>query len=69
MLIANGRHQPKFRNDTEHMRGNIGTARVVAEVFRELFFVAIWSGESRINCDPRHSPDRILRIILRTKGH
>ena len=68
MLITDRRHQAKFRNDAQHMRSNIGTARVVAEIFREFFFVALWSGEFRINRDPRHSPDRILNIIPREKG-
>jgi len=68
VLIANGRHQAKFRDDAEHMRRNIGTARVVAEIFREFFFVALWRGKARLNRDPRHNADRDIEYYLPNRG-
>jgi hypothetical protein len=31
---------------------------MIAEIFREVFFVAVWSGEARVNRYPRHGETR-----------
>ena len=51
------------------MRRNIGTAWIVAEIFREFFFVAVRSGKACLDRNPGHGdPDWMLNIIFRTKG-
>ena len=54
VLVANHGHEAKLRNATEHAGSNIGTARVVANIFRENFFAAVWSRDARLNRYPRN---------------
>ena len=54
MLVANHGHEAKLHNAAEHASSNIGTARVVANVFRENFFAAVWSRDARLNHYPRN---------------
>ena len=69
MLIADRCANAKCHNDAEHMRRNIGTARVVAEVFRELFLAAIWSRKPRLNRYPRRgNPLNELNYYVLDRG-
>jgi hypothetical protein len=54
VLVANHGHEAKLHNAAEHASSNIGTARVVANVFRENFFAAVWSRDARLNRYPRN---------------
>jgi len=60
MLVANHGHKAKLRNATQHVSGNIGAAGVVANVFCENFFTAVWSRDARLNRYPgnRGTPPR-----------
>jgi hypothetical protein len=49
VLIANGSDKVEFRHASEHLACNIRTARVVAEVFGEQFFVPVRSREARLD--------------------
>jgi hypothetical protein len=47
------------------MGGNVRTARVVAEIFHEFFFLAVWIEKACLNRDPRHGEFcQILYIIF-----
>jgi hypothetical protein len=54
VIIADGCAKAELHNNAEHMLCDIGTARIVAEIFREFFFVAFWSRKARLNRYPRH---------------
>jgi len=49
VLVANHGHETKLHNAAQHASSNVGTARVVANVFRENFFAAVWSRHTRLN--------------------
>ena len=49
MLVTNHGHEAKLHNATEHASSNIGTARVVAKVFGQNFFAAVWSRNARLD--------------------
>jgi hypothetical protein len=49
VLFANHVHEAKLHNATKHTSGDIGTAGIVANVFRENFFAAFWSSDARFN--------------------
>ena len=67
VLVANHGHDAKLHNATERVSGNIGTARVVANVFREDFFATVWSRDARLNRYSRNGvPPR--RIPLLSSG-
>ena len=53
VLLANRGHSAEFHNDSERMGSNIGTAGVVADVFRKLFFTAFRTDDA--------CPNRYLR--------
>jgi hypothetical protein len=54
VLVANHGHLAKLHNATEHVSGNIGAVGVVANVFCQNFFAAVWSRDARLNCYPRN---------------
>lgn len=54
MLIANRCKQAELRDAPEHMRSNVGTTGVVAEIFPKFLFAAVWSSEAGLNRDPGH---------------
>ena len=60
VLITNYGHSAEFHHDSEHMGSNIGTAGVIAEVFRKPFLVAVRTRESR--------PYRDLRPGAKSRG-
>jgi hypothetical protein len=69
VIIADRREKAELDNNAEHMGRDIGAAGVVAEIFREFFFVAVWSREARFNRHPRHGETRPdTTIIVRTEG-
>ena len=49
VLIANHGDEAKLHNATEHASSNVGTARVVANVFPKNFFAAVRSRHARLN--------------------
>ena len=49
MLVANGSDKAEFGHASEHLGRYVRTARVVAEVFGEQFFVPVRSRESRLD--------------------
>src|SRR5581483_2698023 len=55
VFFANRCKQTEFDDATEHMRGDVGTTRVVAEIFLQFFFATIWTYETCLNSYPRHS--------------
>jgi hypothetical protein len=52
VLVANHGHDAVLHNATEHMSSYIRAARMVANVLRENFFVAVWSGNASLNSYP-----------------
>ena len=48
MLVANGSDKTYLRHASEHLGSNIGAIRMVAEIFREYFFVSVRSREARL---------------------
>lgn len=48
MLIADQGAKAEFRND-EHVDCDIGTARMVADIFRQLFFQAVRTDKARLD--------------------
>jgi hypothetical protein len=49
VLYANGSDKVEFSHASQHLGCNIRTARVVAEVFGEQFFVPVRSREARLD--------------------
>ncbi len=49
MLAANSSDKVEFRHTSEHLSRNIGTVRMVAEVFGEQFFAPVRSCEARLD--------------------
>ncbi len=49
VLVANGRHRADFFQTSQHLGSNVGTARVVADIFRKQLFAPIRSGEARLD--------------------
>jgi len=49
VLFANCSTNAELLHASEHMGSNIGTARVVAEIFPKLFFAAVRSRDTRLN--------------------
>jgi hypothetical protein len=43
MLVTNKGPSSEFHDDSEQMLRDIGTARVVADVFRQHFFMIVWT--------------------------
>jgi len=64
MIIADGCAEAELHNNAKKMRRNFGAARMVAEVFREFFFGALWSRQTRLNCYPRHGAPRPRHLQL-----
>jgi hypothetical protein len=50
VLIANGYDKAELHRASERMGSNIGTPRLIAEIFSEQFFPAVWSLEARLDC-------------------
>jgi len=48
VLVANGSDKTYLRHASEHLGSNIGAIRMVAEIFREYFFVSVRSREARL---------------------
>ena len=48
VLVANGSNKAYLRHTSKHLRSNIGTRWVVAEIFDEQFFMPVWSREARL---------------------
>jgi len=46
MFVTNYGHNAEFRHDPKRVGSKIGTAGVVADVFREQFFTAFWTDEA-----------------------
>ena len=49
MLVANGCHSADLFHATKHMGGNIGTARMVAQIFCQQLFASVRSCEAGLN--------------------
>jgi len=69
VLFANCGANADSPHASERMGSNIGTVRVVAEIFSELFFTAVRSHHARLNRDLRNreSPNQMFglsRIII-----
>ncbi len=64
MFVASHSDKAKFRQDSEHLCGNIWTVRVVAEVFGEFFLAPIRSRKARLNRHLRHGESPELNRIL-----
>jgi len=54
VLVANYGDKAEFRDDPEHMRSNIGAARVVADVLRKLFFPSVRTDDPSLDGYPRN---------------
>ena len=67
MLIANGCHDANLPDAPEHVRGNVGTARMVAQIFHKQFFAAVWSLQARLyGCRRNRKPsNRVLVLSAR----
>jgi hypothetical protein len=65
VLFANCSAKADLLHASEHMGGNIGTARVVAEVFRKLFFAAVRSSDARPNryLRNREPPGQMTQLL------
>ena len=66
MLIANDSGKVDFRHASEHLACNIRTARVVAEVFGEQFFVPVRSRDARLDryLRYRETPDPSISLVF-----
>jgi hypothetical protein len=49
VLFANCSAKAEFLHTSEHMRSNIGTVWMVAEIFRKLFFATVRGRDARLN--------------------
>lgn len=49
MLVANSGAHGQTLYESERMNSDIGTIRIIAEVFRELFFMAVRSNQTSFN--------------------
>jgi hypothetical protein len=49
VLIANGYDKAELPRASERMGSNIGTPRLVAEIFSEQFFAAVRIGQARLD--------------------
>jgi hypothetical protein len=49
VFVANRCHSAKLHHAPEHVGSNVGTARLVAQIFRELLFAAVRSHEARLD--------------------
>ena len=43
VLVANGCDKAELHRASERVGSNIGTSRVIAKIFSEQFFAAVWS--------------------------
>jgi hypothetical protein len=62
VLVASGGHGADLSHAAECLGSNIGTIRVVAEIFNEQFFAPVWRREARFDryLRNRESPTRML---------
>ena len=69
MLVANYREKAEFRHDPEHMRSNIGKARVVADVLRKLFFTSVRTDDDGLDryLRNRKSPVPVCSVAKTTR--
>jgi hypothetical protein len=65
VLFANCGADADPLHASERMGSNIGTVRVVAEIFRELFFTAVRSHHARLNryLRKRESPNQMFGLL------
>jgi hypothetical protein len=49
VLVANGCDKAELLRASERVSSNIGTPRVIAKIFSEQFFAAVWSLEARLD--------------------
>ncbi len=49
MLVARGDGKAELRHASEYLGSNIGTVRVVAQIFREQLFAPVRSREACLN--------------------
>jgi hypothetical protein len=69
VLVADCSVKAEFDRASQITGSNVRTARVIAEIFREFFFAAVWSCKPRLNRYPRHGEsDPDTYIIFRIKG-
>jgi hypothetical protein len=54
MLVANDSDTAEFNHTSQHLCSNIGTPRMVTEIFDEQFFVPGWSRETCLDCHLRN---------------
>jgi hypothetical protein len=66
VLIADGCHSADLPHAPKCLSSDIGTVRVVAQIFGERLFAPIRSREARLYgyCRNGKSPDRIIIIII-----
>ncbi len=65
MHVANCGAKAKLNDDAEHASRDIRAVRVVADIFREFFFAAVWGNETRPDGDPwRGRPSERLYYLL-----
>ena len=62
MFVADQGAKAEFRDD-EHMDRNIGTARMVADVFRKLFFQAVRTHKARLDGYLRNRNLPVPRVV------
>jgi hypothetical protein len=62
VLVADSRHNADLSDASERVGSNVGTARLVAQIFSKQFFVSVRSRQARLNRYLRNgeSPNRIL---------
>jgi hypothetical protein len=70
VLVANHGDKGQFPHASKRLCSNIGTARMVTEVFSEQFFVSVGSRKARLDryLWNGNAPKPYLRIILRLIG-
>jgi hypothetical protein len=69
VLVANGCDKTELHRASERVSRNIRTSRLIAKIFSEQFFAAIWSLEARLDCYLRNgeSLKRVLALSM-SKG-
>lgn len=68
MLVTNGCYQAELHRASEHMGSNVGTSRVIAEIFGEQLFAPVWSLEARLDRYLRNRDSRCVICVATPVG-
>ena len=55
VIVTDDRHRSNLGDATQRVRGNVRTPWMVANVFGEDFFLAVWGAKTRLDGNPGHA--------------